>query len=332
MGKMLVPLALLLLLFIWLSGPRQPTSPVLLNQTPVRIAVSTSLLSAPVIIADKLELFAREGVYVVLQPLQGGDLCFEALLNHRADLATSSESVVMFNSFERTDFTVLASFAESDNDIKLLTLSQSGITTPAQLDGKRVGVVAGSASEYFLDTILNIAGHPALAPVRMDIRPSGLAPALLAGDVDAISVWEPYGFQLLKHQPGKISEFPSRGLYSLSFNLISRKADNQAYYEHHVRILKALKLASEFIVLHPQEARQLVAEYLHLPTEEVAALWPDYLFRLSLGNSLLSNLQSQARWAMASGTIEAQQLPDFRSVVDPTALDQIQHMSLVEQK
>ncbi|MGX2953461.1 ABC transporter substrate-binding protein [Shewanella sp. JL219SE-S6] len=197
---------------VYLAQRAQATNlPVLLNQTPVRIAVSTSLLSAPVIIADKLELFAREGVYVVLQPLQGGDLCFEALLYHRADLATSSESVVMFNSFERTDFTVLASFAESDNDIKLLTLSQSGITTPAQLDGKRVGVVAGSASEYFLDTILNIAGHPALAPVRVDIRPSGLAPALLAGDVDAISVWEPYGFQLLKHQPGKISEFPSRG-------------------------------------------------------------------------------------------------------------------------
>ena len=76
----------------------------------------------------------------------------------------------------------------------------------------------------------------------------------------------------------------------------------------------------------------MVAEYLHLPTEEVVALWPDYLFRLSLGNSLLSNLQSQARWAMTSGTIEAQQLPDFRNVIAPKALDQIQHMSLVEQR
>ncbi|MGI3002554.1 ABC transporter substrate-binding protein [Shewanella algae] len=332
MGKILLPLALLLILFVWFYGEKQTDYPVRLNQTPVRIAVSTSLLSAPVIIADKLEFFAREGIYVVLHPLQGGDICFEALVNHRADLATSSESVVMFNSFKRTDFTVLASFAESDNDIKLLTLHKSGITTPAQLDDKRVGIVTGSASEYFLDTILNIAGPPAITPIRVNIRPSDLAPALLAGDVDAISVWEPYSFQLLKQHPGEINEFSSRGLHSLSFNLISRKADNQVFYEHHVRILKALKRASEFIVLHPEEANRIVADFLQVPTEEIAALWPDYLFRLSLGNSLLSNLQSQGRWAMSSGTITAKQLPDFRSVIDPVPLDQVQHMSLVEHR
>ncbi|WP_415886416.1 ABC transporter substrate-binding protein [Neptuniibacter sp. QD37_6] len=139
----------------------QSTDSKILTKEPlpsVKIAVSTTPLSAPFYIADRKGFFEAEGINAELISLAGGTKCFSALLKNEVDLATSSNSVIMFNGFKYDHFTLLSSFVESDNDIKLMSLSGSGTTQAKDLICKSVGIVKGSASEYFLHTWLTLSG------------------------------------------------------------------------------------------------------------------------------------------------------------------------------
>lgn len=124
----------------------------------IRIAVSETPLSAPLIIAGSNGYFQKHDLKIKLIKARGGVNCMQMLLNDEVDLATTSDSVVMFTRFERDDFGVLTSFAESDNDVKILTLAASPDSPSPALENGRAGVVIDSASEFFLDAYMAMEG------------------------------------------------------------------------------------------------------------------------------------------------------------------------------
>lgn len=291
------------------------------SEPTISIAVSTTPLSAPIIIAQQLALFDKFNVKVELEPTQGGHACFDKLISGKVDLATSSESVVMFNSFHRSDFAVLASFVESNNDIKLLTLNDSGLSLSQNLDGKKFGMVKSSASEFFLYAYLILTGNGEAKIEQVFLEPEQLAPALLAGKVDAISIWEPIGYRLKQEFAEKVYAFPSKGVYNLSFNLIAMKSTINEQEQSYVNILAAIGEAQRYIQNQPEQAKLLVSDYLKIPIEQLNWGWDDYLFRLSLSNVLISNLRTQARWAIATKSVNnVDKIPDFRLVIESKVL------------
>ncbi|NMH63787.1 ABC transporter substrate-binding protein [Shewanella salipaludis] len=304
--------------YLWLrQEPLQPPA------RKISIAISTTPLSAPFIVAKARGLFRQHGLEVELQPLDGGLLCFQKLIARQVYMATSSESVVMFNSFEHDDFSVLASFAESDKDIKLLSLKASGLSRPQQLAAKRIGIVEASSSEFFLYAYMLLSGHGDLGFTQVNMPVQELASALLEKRVDAISVWEPYGHQLQRLMPQEWLEFDTKGVYSLSFNLLGHKTDDPEDLRTNTRVLRALAQAIDVMDSEPAQAKRLVGQYLDMPAAELDALWPDYVFKLSLGNALIANLQMQAHWAIATGQVRAGSTPDFRRLLDHRALNSL---------
>ena len=77
----------------------------------------------------------------------------------------------------------------------------------------------------------------------------------------------------------------------------------------------------------PAAAQQAVLKATNgvLPLAVIAAAWPDYDFRVSLGNDLLTLLTQQAKWIMGKGLIKA--VPgaegDIKSFIKPEFLQQI---------
>lgn len=310
-------LGALLAYFALQLQPKESTS----IQAPIRVAVSTTPLSAPLIIADQLKLFEKHGVYVDVIPVRGGNLCFDMLLNDEVDLATSSESVVVFNSFARQDFAILSSFVESTNDVKLLTMADSDIRNVNDLKDKKIGVVKGSSSEYFLYTYIILSGYSAIPFEHVYLSAAELPTALISKKVDVISVWEPYGYDLIHEYGRKISQLDTQGLYSLSFNLVSKHSQASQHLAENIQILHALSDAIDFIHREPEAAKSMVASYLHISNDEINAAWPDYSFRLSLNNALLSSLKTQAHWVIDSEFTDKSTIPDYRQLVDRRAFD-----------
>lgn len=310
-------------MWMWLL----PSKPEIRAGAPLNIAMSTTPLSAPLIIAAEKQLFEKHGAQVNLLPVRGGKLCFTKMVDGEVDLATSSESVIMFNGFIRDDFSVLTSFVESDNDVKLITLANSNISNLRDLENKTIGVTKGSASEFFVYAYMILSGETKLPINLKHYKPELLGPALLSKQVDAISTWEPEGYNLTNKQSNKTQVFESKGVYNLSFNLVGRRINMTQHLPSHIRVLSALDEAMHYMTEHPIESQNIVANYLQLSPDLLSNSWQDYVFRLSLGNALISSLQTQARWALESGLIEKSKLPDYRSFFDSRALNSIQPAS-----
>lgn len=65
-------------------------------------------------------MFSDAGLDVVLRPYPTGKMALGAMFAGEVDVATVAETPVMFNSFTRNDFAVIATFTSSNDDCKVI--------------------------------------------------------------------------------------------------------------------------------------------------------------------------------------------------------------------
>ncbi|WP_434930577.1 ABC transporter substrate-binding protein [Shewanella sp. HL-SH5] len=313
--KFQLPVFMLLVALLFACQPDSTVTPQNSTVNVIKIAVSNTPLSAPLFIAHKKGFFKQHGLNVELIEHEGGVKCFEALITEQVDFATASETVAMFNSFYRSDFAILTSFVESDNDIKLISLSAKKYQNLASIKNAKIGIIKGSASEFFFDSLLILHHQQDLPLERVYLKPNELLAALENGEVDAISAWEPLGYQILQRSQNANQVMSTKGLYNLSFNLIGLK-QNQVSLKDRQSLLKALSDAIDFISENPTESQLIVSQTLDMDLQQLRYLWKDYSFRVSLSNALVSNIQSQAQWAIDNRLVLKDNRIDVRMIID----------------
>jgi NitT/TauT family transport system substrate-binding protein len=297
-----------------------------LAATPARAAerlsimVSHTPLSLPIFIAQDKGYVAAQGLEVTLQPCVGGHRCMRQMLNGEADLATAGDMPITINSFERSDFAVLATMASTGDDMKLVAHDRSGITAPSHLAGKRIGAVIGAASQYFLELYLLTAGIDPRQLSVVGLQPEEMAPALLSGKVDAISIWEPYGYQALKALGPHGVALPNVGAYFQSFNIVCQRRMVGSRDPALVQLLRAVERAERFIQEQPEEAKAVLRARLEMDPAFLDRIWPGLGFRLSLDPSLLATMEAEVRWARREGHVKAGRLPNLPALLHAAPL------------
>ncbi len=290
----------------------------------ISIGVSKTPLSAPFFIADAKGMFAAEGLDVRLHECVGGNRCLQLVLDDQVDLGTASDLPVMFQSFRRNSFTVLATFVTSENDVKIVSRRSLGITQPSHLTGKRVGIIAGSASEFFLDAfaLYHDIDPATLTPVPM--KPTDMPDALRSGQVDALSVWEPFGFLARQalNDSDDIVAFDGEHVYRLTFNLISARSWLSTHPMEARKLLRALDRAVSFIEHSAEASKQIVVERLSVDRAAIDWSWADYHYALTLDQILLLTLEGEARWATERKLVEGQ-MPNYLRFIAPDALSSV---------
>lgn len=287
---------------------------------PLSIAVSRTPLSAPVYIADEKGYFEEAGIQVVLDEVVGGYRSFQSVNKGQTDLGTSSCSVMMFAGMRGDDYVNLGAFVQSDNDLKLVSRSDAGIIRMEDLADKKIGVVNNTASEYFLSILLGIANIDITSVQLIELKPEEMPAALADGQVDAISVWEPYGFYSVQNMGQNARVLETKNLYTLSFNLTTTRGYADQHQAELKRVLEALNKATEFIAESPDEARMIIRNRLNQHQNFIDWIWPDYLFKLALNHSLVLSLENQARWAIDNHLTDKQAIPAFQDYIDKRAL------------
>ena len=283
---------------------------------PLIVAVSKTPLSAPIYIADAMGFIDNHCVNIQLDEVIGGNRSLEAVLDGNAAFATTSDSVIVFKSAELQGFVNLSTFVQSDNDVKVIAHPESGIHTGADLPGKRIGVIRGTASEYFLSMLL---AYEDISPAQVELvnmRPDEMPMALTMMKVDAVVVWEPFAYKTVTMMDNHIVQLSSKSLYTLTFNLLANADLVNSHAEETKCFLTGLDRAIDFISADPEQAQQILGERLGLDKEFTQWIWHDYLFKLSLTQSLLMNIESQAEWAAGKGMISREELPNYRDMLD----------------
>jgi len=284
------------------------------------LAVSRTALSLPIYVAEAQGYFTAEGVSLKLAECIGGQRCLRRMLDGGADLATASDLPVMFNSFTRQDYAVVATFVSATNDVKLIARRSAGISGAPHLVGKKVGTVKGASAHYFLDAFLLFHDVDPRQVQVVDMAPEKLAPAFHNREVDAVAVWEPNGWMAVQGAGRDVVVLPSPRIYTETFNLVALRRVLTDREDDVVRTLRALARAQRFIAERPQEAKAILKQRLVLDDAFVAWVWKDLDYRLGLDQSLITTLEAEARWALREGHVATGSVPNYLRFVDSTPL------------
>jgi len=293
-----------------------------LEKYSVSIAVSKSPLSTPFYVAKSINAFKDTCVIVEYDEVIGGQRAFTKVINGETDFGTSSDSVIAFQSLAKKSFVTHAMFVQSDNDVKLMSRSSDEVKSIIDLKGKKIGVTKGTASEYFLSTLLAIDGLSIEDVELHHYKPEQLTNAFIINEVDAIVPWEPFAFNTVTLLNGQIKIHDTKNLNSLSFNLISKKADKRLV-EKAKCVIQGLNIAIEFIVSNPEKSKKIVMNELNLTPAFINWVWPDYIFKLGLNQSLILSIKSQAKWAIDMQMSEYNEMPEVDDFVDCRAMQEV---------
>ena len=278
---------------------------------PLSLLVSTTPLSLPVYVAQARGFFELEGLEVRTTDCTGGFRCLQLLLDRQGDVATVGDLPLALRAFQSKDFAVLATMAHSSDDLKLVADSGRGISAVAQLQGKRIGIVRGSASHYFLETLLFNAGIDPRGVTLVELTPEAVAEAARSGTVDAVAIWEPYAHAVREAWGPRAQVLPAGTVYRQTFNLVAHRSLVGARDEALRRLLRAIERAQRYIQDEPAAAHALLAARLKLDTRVAEAASEGMAFKLGLDQSLISTMESQARWARREGHVDMRQLPNY---------------------
>jgi len=288
----------------------------------VTIAVSKTPLSTPFYVAKAIGAFDDTCVSVEFDEVVGGQKAFAKVIRGEVDFGTSSDSVIAFQSLADKKFVTHAMFVQSDNDVKLITRPSAQIYSAFNLKGKRIGVTKGTASEYFLSTLLALEGLTTEDVQLLHFKPDELINGYINNDVDAFVPWEPFAFNSAQLLNSQIKVHDTKSLNTLSFNLVSLAADNLLVNKAKC-IIEGLTIAIDYIGSNPDESKKIVIDELQLSAEFIEWVWPDYIFKLSLNQSLVLSIESQAIWAVATQMTEHDEIPKAEHYIDSRALLQV---------
>ena len=300
--------ALALAALAWLAPP------VAAAET-LRIAASRAPVSLPLYVAQQRGFFADEQLDVAIADCIGGTRCLRLVLDDRADLATTSEMPVVLQAFAHADVAILATMAHASDNLKLIARKASGVTRGEQLAGRKVGVIAGTAAQYLLEThLLNVGVDPRHVTM-VPLQAEETVAALRAGRIDAVAVWEPFGYAALNGAGAVGVRLPLGGGYIESYNLVGRRALLARRDDAMVRLLRAVERAEQFIQSHPAEAQAILREQLRLDQHFVDWVWGGLGFRLTLDQALLTTMEGEARWAQREGHVAEGARPNVLTLV-----------------
>lgn len=289
----------------------------------ITLGVSGEALDSLAYIARDEGLFTAEGLDVEFVEFDSAQAALEAMLAGEVDAALCADTPIVTATIKGEPLRVIATVGTHANDIKVVARASAGISTPADLRDKRVGTRQGTAAHFFLHVFL---GKYALADDDVQLTFDtfeNITAALIAGDLDAAAVRQPFISQLQEALGDDFVLFEEEGLYAKTMNLCVLEGAEGPDTETKQRLVRAFIAAEDAGVgdttgrLHGE-----VAQAMGIPEAELC----DCIIAsgsVGLRQALVLGFEDQARWEIESGLVEAPGDLDMLSVIDTSVLDDV---------
>ena len=189
--------------------------------------------------------FAEEGLEITLWEFADGPSEIAAMEGGSIDLAYIGHGAHKLCINGQAQIFLPSSVHATD---RIIVLPSAGINSAdeiANLKGKKVAYNAGSSSETALQGALKVAGLTMedIEPYAMDA--TNMVAAMMSGNVDACTAWNPYSIQILQNCEGAMElEFATNSVNMSSWICLPKYAEDNR--DVLVRFTRALLKGMEF--------------------------------------------------------------------------------------
>jgi ABC-type nitrate/sulfonate/bicarbonate transport system substrate-binding protein len=266
-----------------------------------------------VVIAEQQGFFASHGLSVDVRRYKLGPPAIKDMVAGKIDVSMSADFGYANASFDSKDFRVVCGIAH-DVDHQIAARAGSGIATPADLAGRRVGVPAGAAQFLFmLARLMEESSVPSSAVTILEFESDKVASALLEGQADAIVTWRPISTADRALQEQSVELMPMTGVGD-TWSLLAVRPETLTGRPGAVKgLLAALVDAQDWAEQNPDRAVRIARESFG-QQDAYPDGWPSDALYVDLSQTATVRLEEEAKW-IASTTGKTSLAP-IRDLVD----------------
>jgi NitT/TauT family transport system substrate-binding protein len=282
---------------------------------PLRLAYGKKIHYAPQIVALKQGFFSQQSLAVEAKVVQAGIQAAEALTSGSADAAVMGDAPGIIAAASGMPLKIVASYGGGERMHRLVAGPGSGIRSPDDLKGKRVGVQMGSSTHgaFLLFLKKNALGADDLKLVPLN--PSDMPEAMLTDQIDAGVGSEPWPSNIEESVEGSYEVATLSGLGN-NYPLVMLVTE--AYAQEHpdavVAILNATREAVDFMHQQPAEAAALIAEATGVPVARERKVMDTLEWGVVLDEATINSLKQTAEFLHSQGKIT--HVPDWDNAID----------------
>ncbi len=153
-------------------------------------------------------------------------------------------------------------------------IAAPGVTSPKDVEGKKVAVMVGGLQQIFVGKWLEDGGVDPNGVEYVNVIMDDAAAAMMGGDIAAGELWEPYASQVLSGLPGSIKIADSRSAEWASTGLLADAVYMNADFIHAkraaaVELMGALYKAVDLWKQNPAEINAIIAKGLNFDVKDV---------------------------------------------------------------
>lgn len=262
------------------------------------------------LIAQEKGYFKQFGLDAEIKEYSSGPAAIAGLQAGEVDVNIAADFVGVRNIFNNPDISILAQ-VNQHRVFQLAARADLGITTPADLKGKKIGVTKNSAGEYFIGDFLTVNGLDLSDVTMVDLTPSDMIAQLESGTIDAISIFEPHIYKLKQKTSHNLTIWEIQGDQNISALVYSTKPfinKNPDTIEHYLRSLVA---AETYYKAHPEEVKEFIARKLRYEKAYVEYSWPRFTHEIGLKQELMLNMEAEARWIIENNLTTKTEVPNY---------------------
>ena len=225
-----------------------------------------------------------------------------------ADLATNAETQLLRETVTNPDLRIIMTVTESF--YRLVARRSAGIASLEDLKGKRVMLPRNTSAHYYLVAMLRTVG---LTEEDVEILPlppadgeqtgmDRMSDALVAGEADAIAIWEPEPADAITQLGDDAIVFQDRSVYREVFNLHARATDlaDPGKRRSIVRFVRAVADATTALKADPHKYWPHVSSITQYSHEQIGWGWPEMEFPVHIIPDMLDVLEVEEKWVAKS--------------------------------
>lgn len=258
-------------------------------------------ISSQLILAKEKGFFDEEGLQVEYRLLPSGTIMPDEVIQAKEKpfAFTQTPVTTLILQDRGLDVKIVAPLADISGTQQVVIREDSGIVTPRDLEGKKIGMAKGAAVYIALQSMAREFGVDLTRVTFVDLLPAQQLEALQRGEVDGIACWEPWTSRAQAiggkfYFSGSRSAIPG---YEEEINwlvdqsvLMVLNENLQQHPDTLKALIRAFKKATDFINENPEEAATILSEPLSadkIELEKILALNKysmkmDNLFKIGL--------------------------------------------------
>jgi ABC-type nitrate/sulfonate/bicarbonate transport system substrate-binding protein len=273
------------------------------------------------IIAEKQGYFQKNGLHMERKDILTGGLTYDALVNRDIDFGVIVDTNIAFTNIKKNpDVEIIAVIQKKFDDA---IIADNSIQNPKDFEGRRIAITPLTTSHAFAVFYLLQNGVDISHVEFVPMAPPLIQEALLQGEIEAGSLWQPFRQNVLSKRGNQVNTFNDKAVYT-GFALIATRAgfsrENPKVVEG---FLRALLDAEEYVKGNLSESQKILSEEIGIPLEVLTAVWDEYLVGVSLSQSLLLTLEVEAKWAIQSKITNAVGIPNYLHYIHFDALEMV---------